>query len=546
MDLDRIKRNVAKMAAQSAPESDIDGYIASEGATIEQIRAHKPQAQQGNELAWSDVPGQAAKNFIPSASRFAGNIAQTVLHLIETAKNLGNLAYGVGSKIGGALGVEQDPQRKAENEAGADAVGAFFKDRYGSIDGLKRTLAEDPVGAAADAATVLTGGGAALARAPGMAGKVGQVVKSVGSAVDPIANVGRVAAGTGKVAGALLGMTSGVGEMPIRYAYKAGKEGNKAFVDNMRGVAPITDTLDMAKDAVGAIRKDRSDAYLAGMKNVKGQGLINFDPVKYAVNDAYDMTHFKGVPKSQAAADVVNNIAEVVSKWEQIPSSSYRTAEGLDALKQAVGEIRQKTQYGSLERKVADQVYNRIKDQVVKQVPEYATTMKGYSQASDQIDDITKTFSLGEKASTDTALRKLTSVMRNNVNTNFGQRAKLMDVMAQKQPDLPFAIAGQAVNSPTPRGLQGVAASGAGIAGLAGNPTALAMLPFASPRLVGEAARAVGMTEKALRKVAKTAGVEPSTVAKALLGAYATGTVTEPLRGGIGPRYDENANPRSN
>lgn len=37
-DFARIKRNVAKMAAQNAPIEDIDGYIESEGATVEQIR----------------------------------------------------------------------------------------------------------------------------------------------------------------------------------------------------------------------------------------------------------------------------------------------------------------------------------------------------------------------------------------------------------------------------------------------------------------------------------------------------------------------------
>ncbi len=31
-DLARIKRNVAKMAAQNAPEADIDGYIAKQQA----------------------------------------------------------------------------------------------------------------------------------------------------------------------------------------------------------------------------------------------------------------------------------------------------------------------------------------------------------------------------------------------------------------------------------------------------------------------------------------------------------------------------------
>lgn len=44
-DLARIKGNVAKMAAQKAPEADIDGYIASEGVTIDDVRNFKPQAQ---------------------------------------------------------------------------------------------------------------------------------------------------------------------------------------------------------------------------------------------------------------------------------------------------------------------------------------------------------------------------------------------------------------------------------------------------------------------------------------------------------------------
>lgn len=37
-DLARIKSNVAKMVAQNAPEADIDGYIASEGVTVDDVR----------------------------------------------------------------------------------------------------------------------------------------------------------------------------------------------------------------------------------------------------------------------------------------------------------------------------------------------------------------------------------------------------------------------------------------------------------------------------------------------------------------------------
>lgn len=77
MDLDRIKRNVAKMAAQSAPESDIDGYIASEGATIEQIRAHKPQAQPDPSWWQRNITGlqDPAQGQLPSVySQYPGEL----------------------------------------------------------------------------------------------------------------------------------------------------------------------------------------------------------------------------------------------------------------------------------------------------------------------------------------------------------------------------------------------------------------------------------------------------------------------------------------
>ena len=49
-DLARIKNNVRKMAAQGAPEADIDGYIASEGVTLDDVRnfkAEQPTEERG-------------------------------------------------------------------------------------------------------------------------------------------------------------------------------------------------------------------------------------------------------------------------------------------------------------------------------------------------------------------------------------------------------------------------------------------------------------------------------------------------------------------
>ncbi|MCA0000964.1 MULTISPECIES: hypothetical protein [unclassified Mesorhizobium] len=41
-DLARIKNNIGKMVAQDAPETDIDAYIASEGVTLDDVRAFRP------------------------------------------------------------------------------------------------------------------------------------------------------------------------------------------------------------------------------------------------------------------------------------------------------------------------------------------------------------------------------------------------------------------------------------------------------------------------------------------------------------------------
>lgn len=53
-DLDRIKRNVAKMAAQNAPVEDIDGYISSEGVSVDDVRNFKPSAPVGQHLSFEE------------------------------------------------------------------------------------------------------------------------------------------------------------------------------------------------------------------------------------------------------------------------------------------------------------------------------------------------------------------------------------------------------------------------------------------------------------------------------------------------------------
>jgi hypothetical protein len=98
------------------------------------------------------------------------------------------LANAVEDKGMSALGVSRAPgfELAAEDKALPGQIAKTYTDRYGGVENLKKTLAEDPVGALGDAATALTFGGGALARAPGVIGKVGEAARAVGDLANPV------------------------------------------------------------------------------------------------------------------------------------------------------------------------------------------------------------------------------------------------------------------------------------------------------------------------------------------------------------------------
>ena len=65
MELDRIKRNVTKMVGMNAPETDIDAYIASEGATVDQVKTYRlaPASQEAQDPRITELqkPGAAQR-----------------------------------------------------------------------------------------------------------------------------------------------------------------------------------------------------------------------------------------------------------------------------------------------------------------------------------------------------------------------------------------------------------------------------------------------------------------------------------------------------
>ena len=121
----------------------------------------------------TEVPVEAVKNLPESAGKFVGGVVQAVTSPIQTLTGIldagagalrNSLPQGVVNFVDRFDANPQATQRAVET---ANAIGGMYKDRYGSYEGIKRTFAEDPVGAAADLSTLLTGGGAAATKLSG-------------------------------------------------------------------------------------------------------------------------------------------------------------------------------------------------------------------------------------------------------------------------------------------------------------------------------------------------------------------------------------------
>ncbi len=454
----------------------------------------------------------AARNVPHSAVEFGKNVVQPVVHPVETLTNLKNLGLGILEKTGLVSG--------GEHEKYADAVGRYFADRYGSIDAAKEAFRKDPVGVAGDASMLLTGGEMAAGRVPGIIGQTARAAGEVGRAVDPLQAVSAAARATGEGAGHLLGVTTGAGNETFRVAQRAGYQGGpsaQAFRENITGAAPLEATVEDARRAVQQMRIERGNAYRQQMGPIKADStVLDFNKIDQAVAGAQGIKTYSGRsgtgptqildPKT---AGIRQEMTDAIEHWKNLDPAEFHTPEGIDALKQQLSDIRNGTEYGSANRKVADNIYNAVRQTIVDQVPEYAKVMKGYEEASKQLGEIERTLSLNPKASIDTALRKLQSTLRDNVNTSFGHRKELANFLVNAgAPNLMERLAGQSLSAWMPRGLprmlaaaavEGPVAMATGVAGAAKAIPALATM---SPRLMGELAYGVGRARRAMEPFA--------------------------------------------
>ena len=439
----------------------------------------------------------------PLESALAGLTKEAIVNPV-----LGATQLATGGNVGGQAAQNMAQQAKVYEEANPMSyLGGQVAGVVAPATGITKGIGMIPSFSKAAPAIQSVGGAVAQgALMPNETGKTGTEFykeKAYEAPVNAALGVAPAALSKGgELLGSLLrkstGIATGAGEEALKQAYKAGKETNPEFLANMRGQAPMEDVLNAAKSNLSEIRNAKNESYRSGMVDIsKDKSILNFADIDSKLKEATNIGAYKGVTTNPNAIKALQDIKESVNEWKGLDPAEYHTPEGMDALKQRIGAILEDIPYGTKARHIADDIYHSVKSTITKQAPVYSNVMKGYSESSDLIKEIEKSLSLGQKASVATGLNKLQSLMRNNVNTNYGYRQELANkLMEQGGKNLMPALAGQALNSWTPRGLVGQGLDAGAVLSILGGithlPATAATMATTSPRLMGEAAYKLG------------------------------------------------------
>ncbi len=171
--------------------------------TFEQLRDFRSPQPLINE-AVSNAPS-SAWNLAKGVGHMIAHPIQTVSGMVDVAEGaFGHAVKAVSPRAFDTIFSLDDPTTTQRAMDAASNVAQVYGNRYGSTEGLRHTVATDPVGAAADLSTLLAGGELAAARvAPSTAKALGTAAR----VTNPLTPIGALAS---KVARPLLKRTAPV------------------------------------------------------------------------------------------------------------------------------------------------------------------------------------------------------------------------------------------------------------------------------------------------------------------------------------------------
>lgn len=534
----------------------------------------EPMVEEGPDTStFKGAALQTAKNIIPSGIEAAKSFAYPFMHPQETMEGLGQVGRGLVSKIqttpaisgsgqqAAARPAQKAPEQKEQDEAALEALKKFYADRYGGLENIKQTVIQDPVGAAMDLGTIASFGGGALARAPGVVGKTGKVLSTVGKASDPLSATAATAKTVLPAATAVpFWWKSGASFKGLMDASKAGSELNSEFLKHLGGISKPEDAIQAIDDAAKKLRDQRGEAYTQAMQRYQQDpNTLSASPIGMKTNyndimkswvDQFNQNNRAGKPINLGVQDALNKSKDVINEWRLQPDSpTAHTIFDLDGLKRRMDELRNAYPKNSPEYAALSGVRSSVYDTINLIDPKYAEIMEDYSKASNELSDIKRELQGGFNATSVSKMRKL---LNSRDNTS---KAALIERLAEINPDIPYMIAGQELHPLLPNNVRSYIANAASTAAAATiNPGFVASFLASSPRVAGATQYAVGIPGGVLSKVADKV---PTTVRQGIFqaGRYARepegetqpvqtepsklGPVSEDLEFGTEPFHEE-------
>lgn len=488
---------------------------------------------------------ETAKNVPSSFMNLVNAIAEPFKDPVKFAKSMAQL----GDSIFGIMGItDGDP-------AQAKAVGQYFADRYGSLEGFKEAFKTDPVGIVSDIAVVATGGAFGVAKgsqlvvnATNVANNVAKASKAsqgtalvqavnqnaqkvasgatvagnVASKIDPIMGTVAItqlpavknvlamgAVGAGKLVTAPLAVTTGKSSDAIGGAFDAGLSGGKkaeAFKSQFLGKGSPEDIVNKAIEGLLANKNAMQKTYRNGMSGLAmSQKIVpDFATKLRKIRQNYinkymkfDVTQGKKVLKLPEGAEPffkqIDNIIETA-----INDTTNYTYGALDDIKKQI-DMASPNPLSAKNKNATDAltIRNNVKDLIVKEIPDYADVMKAYEDANFAKTQIEKQLSLGtnikEISNIDTTYRKLLSAMNDNVNANFGSRLNAVNKI-DPTGELSAGLSGIQMGQILPTNIVSRGGGGALTLGSIANSNPMLALgvPAFSPAVVGGLAYGAG------------------------------------------------------
>ena len=434
------------------------------------------------EMPATEVARRAAGQFLPSMGRAITALPSALINYEQTGSALSTLGKG----LAGAANLyrEKDPEQlRAQQEAFGSLV-----EPYTSVAGFKKSLAEDPFEILSTAATPFGGG---ITKAGTLVGKVapktGRLIEGVGRVatdiMDPTQGALDIAksgvAGVAERARGIRDISTGVPSYSYEKAFEAGKIPNEEIIgqipSRVPGVAPMPVTGQMAKEAFGSFSGGTGDAIdfstrarnaadavrqesIRDWANTKGV-LTNATKVDIPLQPAFDSINemrarlpSRTYAMDATALDALDSVERSLMKRYLSPQGDpAKQLFGIDQFKQDLYEQAKQYPQGSAANKALMNVYNGVKTSIAQVAPDYLKLMDEWQAIDDDLQNIQKSLGTGGKTAANAEMKKFMSAQRTP------QGISLIERLGQKDPLIPFMVAGDSIHSGVARGAAGTA-----------------------------------------------------------------------------------------